>query len=249
MNARHSSRQSELRRIEPILRELSELWPPSATQTHRRQEPERATARLAWLASSEGPRTNYRNRAKIAQSARALIERIAADGTREASHTLEAIEAALANTETGAQHAIDQYAASGLRIYALRHRARCDKERAADTWVRILKLIMTEHGAAGWVYAMRDRPPVRFEEQEAQWALEAARELVREARASGREPRFSIRLEPIGHRLRSRLQGTPRHRRLKLADKFEETVDELWAAADGFGSKGKRAEPHDGRPS
>ena len=230
MNSRQARAQAAARQIGEAARELSALWSSAQGDTHK--DAERAATKLAWLASSESPRTNYRVRAKVLNDACALVERIADGGEEEAREALTAIEAALADTETGEKHAIDCWGAIAVRVYALRHSARCDARDAVGTWVRILRLLATASSEGpAWKYALRCRPTMRFEEREANWALEAARELVTEARTNGGGLGLAARLSPIGWRIRSRLVGVPRDCRVKLANRFEDTLKEMYGAA------------------
>lgn len=219
MNSQRAATTASMRLIEAASNGLAELW--SCPQGDRRAEGEHATARLAWLASRESPRTNYRVRAKVMEVACRLIERIAQNDGRD---TLNAIENALANTATGPRHTIDNYGAVSLRVYALRHLARCDPANAIPAWVQILKLMMIPDGFHACQYALRHRRgSVHFEEREANWAIEATEELAR----TSRETIHTRRLRPIGNRIRGRLPGVERDRRLRLADRFDDTLEEI----------------------
>ena len=208
--------------IEEASKELDELW--TFQQQDQRENTERGAKQVAWLASSDSPRTNYRVRGKVLKSVCALIERIAQNGGPEAKRALRAIENALANTETGPKRAVDNYGAIRLRVYVLRHLARCDPANAVQSWIRILKLIAGKDSFDAWTYALRHRRgKVEFEEREAKWAVEAAEELAN----TSREPICTIELTPIWQRLEIILPGVPRDQRLKLADRFKDALDRM----------------------
>ena len=172
-----------------------------------------------------GPVKSKSARDRLMWQVRRLIENDGANPRAGAGLVLRGLEAGLAEL---AEQTVDLMLAGDhartMRIYALRHLAKCEPETGVRFWTIAVEelMIVTGPGTDAAKYATLSRHPVTFEAREALWFLEALKGLATIPQGGRTEP-----LHTLVERLKTRMGGLTKEERARVVDQIKLRIDGL----------------------
>ena len=111
-----------------------------------------------------------------------------------------------------------------MRIYALRHLAKCEPETAVRFWTIAVEelMLIAGPGTDAAKYATMSRHPVTFKAREALWFLAALTGLATIPQGGRTEP-----LHTLVVRSKTRMGGLTKEERARAVDQIKLRIDEL----------------------